>query len=223
MPGAALQGNAQRGKRADDVSGGCCLQVGLPVSRAAQQCAAMRLGGRQVLNPPVPKLAPRPCFLCRQVGLPVSRAAQQCAATCLGLLGAVDPARLALKPKPPGGLAAADGALLVDLVEVHLVRVLRVASHLFQLDAATYAIQVTTLPPFQASSRAAPEACAARRVAPVAAGRRHLRHPGEKTLVNRNQVDTLHSEYILELVERHLARVSRRTSSRWTPPPTPSR
>lgn len=72
----------------------------------------------------------------------MSRAAQQAAATCLGLLGAVDPARVALPPPPSASLASADLPLLVDLIQRHLVRVLRVASHLFQLDAATYAVQV---------------------------------------------------------------------------------
>lgn len=81
-----------------------------------------------------------------QVGLPVSRAAQQAAATCLGLLGAVDPARVPLPLPPSNSLVASDLTLLTELIQRHLVRVLRVASHLFQLDAATFALQVGNAP-----------------------------------------------------------------------------
>lgn len=69
-------------------------------------------------------------------------AAQQAAQVCLGLLGAVDPTRVSMPPPPASCLLPSDLALLVHLIERHLVRVLRVSAHLHQLDAAVYSIQV---------------------------------------------------------------------------------
>jgi hypothetical protein len=69
-------------------------------------------------------------------------AAQQTAQVCLGLLGAVDPARVAIPPPPTSSMLPSDLALLVHLIERHLVRVLRVSAKLPQLDAAVFAIQV---------------------------------------------------------------------------------
>ena len=69
-------------------------------------------------------------------------AAQQTAQVCLGLLGAVDPARVAMPPPPTSSMLPSDLALLVHLIERHLVRVLRVSAKLPQLDAAVFAIQV---------------------------------------------------------------------------------
>jgi hypothetical protein len=69
-------------------------------------------------------------------------AAQQPAQVCLGLLGAVDPARVAMPPAPTSSLLPSDLALLVHLIERHLVRVLRVSAKVSQLDAAVYSIQV---------------------------------------------------------------------------------
>jgi hypothetical protein len=73
-------------------------------------------------------------------------AAQQAAQVCLGLLGAVDPTRVSMPPPPASCLLPSDLALLVHLIERHLVRVLRVSAHLHQLDAAVYSIQVRQSP-----------------------------------------------------------------------------
>lgn len=70
------------------------------------------------------------------------RKAQQACADCLGILGAVDPARVALDLAPPPSLKHSQHDLLVTLLTQHLVRVLRVASSLQVLDAASVAIQV---------------------------------------------------------------------------------
>lgn len=70
------------------------------------------------------------------------RKAQQACADCLGILGAVDPARVALDLAPPPSLKHSQPDLLVTLLTQHLVRVLRVASSLQVLDAASVAIQV---------------------------------------------------------------------------------
>ncbi|BDA43155.1 Serine/threonine-protein kinase ATR at C-terminar half [Coccomyxa sp. Obi] len=67
--------------------------------------------------------------------------AQQACADCLGLLGAVDPARITLDLAPPPSLKHSQHDLLVTLLTQHLVRVLRVASSLQVLDAASVAIQ----------------------------------------------------------------------------------
>ncbi|KAK9914842.1 hypothetical protein WJX75_001188 [Coccomyxa subellipsoidea] len=69
------------------------------------------------------------------------RKAQQACADCLGILGAVDPARVALDLAPPPSLKHSQHDLLVTLLTQHLVRVLRVASSLQVLDAASVAIQ----------------------------------------------------------------------------------
>lgn len=76
--------------------------------------------------------------------------AQQACAECLGALGAVDPARITLDLAPPPRMVTSQQDLLLTLLGHHLVRVLRVASSLQVLDAASVAIQVSTanrLPP----------------------------------------------------------------------------
>lgn len=76
------------------------------------------------------------------------RKGQQACAECLGIVGAVDPARVSLAMQPPARLAGARHDLLVTLLTEHLVRILRVASSLQVLDAASVATQVcTALPP----------------------------------------------------------------------------
>lgn len=58
------------------------------------------------------------------------------------MLGAVDPARISLDLAPPPSLKHSQHDLLSTLLSQHLVRVLRVASSLQVLDAASVAIQV---------------------------------------------------------------------------------
>ena len=48
---------------------------------------------------------------------------------------------------PPDSLCRSTQDLLIILITRHLVRLLRVASHIFVLDAASLAIQVPLLPP----------------------------------------------------------------------------
>ena len=79
---------------------------------------------------------------CSQVHTPTSYKAQQLCAECLGLLGAVDPARVAITLDPPEALCRTIQELLISLITRHLVRLLRVASHIFVLDATSLAIQV---------------------------------------------------------------------------------
>ena len=78
-----------------------------------------------------------------QIHTPTSWKAQQLCAECLGLLGAVDPARVEVALDPPDSLCRSTQELLTTLIIKHLVRLLRVASHIFVLDAASFAIQVT--------------------------------------------------------------------------------
>lgn len=78
-----------------------------------------------------------------QIHTPTSWKAQQLCAECLGLLGAVDPARVEVALDPPDSLCHSTQELLTTLIVKHLVRLLRVASHIFVLDAASFAIQVT--------------------------------------------------------------------------------
>lgn len=73
------------------------------------------------------------------------RKGQQACAECLGIVGAVDPARVSLAMQPPAKLAQTQHALLMTLLTEHLVRILRVASSLQVLDAASVAIQVRPL------------------------------------------------------------------------------
>ena len=83
------------------------------------------------------------CIRCLlQIHTPTSYKAQQLCAECLGLLGAVDPARVAVTLDPPEALCRSTQDLLVILITRHLVRLLRVASHILVLDAASLAIQV---------------------------------------------------------------------------------
>lgn len=63
-------------------------------------------------------------------------------AECLGLLGAVDPARVAVELSTAPRLLSSDSDILVALINNHLVRLLRVASSMNQLDFAALAIQV---------------------------------------------------------------------------------
>jgi len=77
-----------------------------------------------------------------QIHTPTSWKAQQLCAECLGLLGAVDPARVVVALDPPESLCRSTKDLLIILIMRHLVRLLRVASHIFVLDAAALAIQV---------------------------------------------------------------------------------
>jgi len=77
-----------------------------------------------------------------QIHTPTSWKAQQLCAECLGLLGAVDPARVVVALDPPESLCRSTKDLLIVLIMRHLVRLLRVASHIFVLDAAALAIQV---------------------------------------------------------------------------------
>ena len=70
------------------------------------------------------------------------RKGQQACAESLGIVGAVDPARVSLAMQPPAKLAQTQHALLTRLLTEHLVRILRVASSLQVLDAASVAIQV---------------------------------------------------------------------------------
>lgn len=87
-------------------------------------------------------LTPPPCVTHVMQAGSSGFAAQQTAQVCLGLLGAVDPARVAMPPPPTSSMLPSDLALLVHLIERHLVRVLRVSAKLPQLDAAVFAIQV---------------------------------------------------------------------------------
>ena len=57
-------------------------------------------------------------------------------------MGAVDPARVVVALDPPESLCRSTKDLLIILIMRHLVRLLRVASHIFVLDAAALAIQV---------------------------------------------------------------------------------
>ena len=75
------------------------------------------------------------------------RKGQQACAECLGIVGAVDPARVSLAMQPPAKLAQTQHVLLTTLLTEHLVRILRVASSLQVLDAASVAIQVCPLIP----------------------------------------------------------------------------
>ena len=70
------------------------------------------------------------------------RKGQQACAECLGIVGAVDPARVSLAMQPPAKLTQTQHVLLTTLLTEHLVRILRVASSLQVLDAASVAIQV---------------------------------------------------------------------------------
>lgn len=81
-----------------------------------------------------------------QIHTPTSWKAQQLCAECLGLLGAVDPARVEVALDPPDSLCRCTQELLTTLIVKHLVRLLRVASHIFVLDAASFAIQVSLVP-----------------------------------------------------------------------------
>ncbi|KAL0029509.1 hypothetical protein WJX79_000191 [Trebouxia sp. C0005] len=76
-----------------------------------------------------------------EIHTPTSWKAQQLCAECLGLLGAVDPARVVVALDPPESLCRSTRDLLIILIMRHLVRLLRVASHIFVLDAAALAIQ----------------------------------------------------------------------------------
>ncbi|KAL3137629.1 hypothetical protein ABBQ38_004906 [Trebouxia sp. C0009 RCD-2024] len=76
-----------------------------------------------------------------EIHTPTSWKAQQLCAECLGLLGAVDPARVEVALDPPDSLCRCTQELLTTLIVKHLVRLLRVASHIFVLDAASFAIQ----------------------------------------------------------------------------------
>ncbi|KAL0053239.1 hypothetical protein WJX82_003001 [Trebouxia sp. C0006] len=76
-----------------------------------------------------------------EIHTPTSWKAQQLCAECLGLLGAVDPARVVVALDPPESLCRSTKDLLIILIMRHLVRLLRVASHIFVLDAAALAIQ----------------------------------------------------------------------------------
>ncbi|GAB4817356.1 hypothetical protein N2152v2_004402 [Parachlorella kessleri] len=67
--------------------------------------------------------------------------AQQACAECLGLLGAVDPSRVQLDLQPPPTMCRSEGDLVITLVTRHLLRLLKTASSLQVLDAATFAIQ----------------------------------------------------------------------------------
>ena len=68
--------------------------------------------------------------------------AKQVCAECLGLLGAVDPARVAVEMSRAPPLRSNDTEILLALINEHLVRLLRVASTMHQLDCAALAIQV---------------------------------------------------------------------------------
>ncbi|KAK9807336.1 hypothetical protein WJX73_002849 [Symbiochloris irregularis] len=72
---------------------------------------------------------------------PSSLRAQQACAECLGLLGAVDPARVAVELSRAPPLRNSDTAILLALINDHLVRLLRVASSMHHLDSAALAIQ----------------------------------------------------------------------------------
>ncbi len=95
---------------------------------------------------------------CLQANSINERKGQQACAECLGIVGAVDPARVSLAMQPPARLAQTQHALLTTLLTEHLVRILRVASSLQVLDAASVAIQVWpwytrfTRPPQQPTS-----------------------------------------------------------------------
>lgn len=72
------------------------------------------------------------------------RKGQQACAECLGIVGAVDPARVSLNMQPLPRLLSTHHALLTRLLSDHLVRILRVASSLQVLDAASVAIQASS-------------------------------------------------------------------------------
>lgn len=67
--------------------------------------------------------------------------AQQLCAQCLGLLGAVDPARLDVQLDAPQPPVSGELGLMLQVVQRHLVRILRAAPDLGTLEMATFAIQ----------------------------------------------------------------------------------
>ena len=70
-----------------------------------------------------------------------SKAAQQACAECLGILGATDPTTVALKPPPKPSRATDALSLAKDLMLRHLLRLLKTAPTLQDLDFTTLAIQ----------------------------------------------------------------------------------
>ena len=79
-----------------------------------------------------------------QIHSPLALKAHLLCAECLGLVGAVDPARLEYEPKSTDILLTTAGDLIIELISKHLVRLLRVADSLMTLEAAVYALQVST-------------------------------------------------------------------------------